>query len=363
MSDESAWSFESLAAMESAGLRVVYAGTLRYLVAAGAGLVRATYEGFPPETEFVALPKSKILPVPPKAAQALADADVVFRADIADLISQVDSNSLTRFDLYLSGERADSNLTTRNSFSTQVYEAADWIQGHFVSSGFSVVQESFQATYGPNVIATKRGTRFPNTYVIIGGHYDSRGPSSSSPTNRAPGANDDGSGTSALLEIARLINSNNVQFAYSVILGAWCGEEQGLVGSRAYAKKSRDAGVDIKAMLQGDMLAYRVPGERAQVAFPDRYQTPALTAQVKTIINTYVPEIDACDTSSCCSDQQSFYEQGYAATFFFERFGPLADNQYHREGDLVDRVGFDVEQWTYTTRSIFASLLTLAEAL
>ena len=90
---------------------------------------------------------------------------------------------------------------------------------------------------------------------------------------------------------------------------------------------------------------------------------PTLTAQVKGIINTYVPAIDACDTSSCCSDQQSFFEQGYPATFFFERCGPLSDNQYHREGDLLNRVGFDVEQWTLITRSLFASLLTLAKAV
>ena len=116
----------------------------------------------------------------------------------------MDSKSLNQFDLYLSGERADSNLTTRNSFLTQVYSAANWIQGQFVDSGFTVTQGSFQSSYGPNVIA-KRGTTYPNTYVMIGGHYDSRALNSASGTARAPGANDDGSGTSALLEIARLI--------------------------------------------------------------------------------------------------------------------------------------------------------------
>jgi len=97
----------------------------------------------------------------------------------------VDSKSLTQFDLYLSGERADSNLTTRNSFLTQVYSAANWIQGQFVDSGFTVTQGSFQSSYGPNVIATKRGTTYPNTYVMIGGHYDSRA-STPPPAPRAP---------------------------------------------------------------------------------------------------------------------------------------------------------------------------------
>jgi Zn-dependent M28 family amino/carboxypeptidase len=69
--------------------------------------------------------------------------------------------------------------------------------------------------------------------VIIGAHYDSRG---SFGSLRAPGGNDDGSGVIALLAIARVLNRRTrLRFHSNVELVAFAGEEQGLLGSKAYA--------------------------------------------------------------------------------------------------------------------------------
>jgi len=114
-------------------------------------------------------------------------------------------------------------------------------------------------------------------------------------------------------------------------------------------------------MIQGDMLAYKSPSEAPQCAFPNRYHTPELTSLLKGVVQTYVPNVQVCETSACCSDHQSFYEQGYVATQFFERCGSIADNQYHQSGDLVFRSGFDTVQWVYNGQAMLASLLTLAE--
>lgn len=65
-------------------------------------------------------------------------------------------------------------------------------------------------------------------------HYDSRG---SFGSTRAPGGDDDGSGTVALLSIARTIARTGITFKKNVQLCAFAGEEQGLLGSRAYARK------------------------------------------------------------------------------------------------------------------------------
>ncbi len=70
--------------------------------------------------------------------------------------------------------------------------------------------------------------------IIIGAHYDDRGSSRSA---RAPGANDDGSGTGALVAIARAIARKGVVFHKPVQLVAFAGEEQGMVGSRVYARE------------------------------------------------------------------------------------------------------------------------------
>jgi Zn-dependent M28 family amino/carboxypeptidase len=76
-----------------------------------------------------------------------------------------------------------------------------------------------------------------NETVLISAHYDSRG---SFGSTRAPGGDDDGSGTIAILAIARAIAKNEIAFNKNVQLCAFAGEEQGLLGSRAYAGASDD---------------------------------------------------------------------------------------------------------------------------
>lgn len=73
-----------------------------------------------------------------------------------------------------------------------------------------------------------------NETVVLSGHYDSRG---SFGSTRAPGGDDDGSGTVAVLGIARTIARRRLSFRKNVELCFFAGEEQGLLGSRAYARK------------------------------------------------------------------------------------------------------------------------------
>ncbi len=71
--------------------------------------------------------------------------------------------------------------------------------------------------------------------VLISAHYDSRG---SFGSTRAPGGNDDGSGTTGILSIARAIGAKGVKFHTNVELVLFAGEEQGLLGSKAYSRES-----------------------------------------------------------------------------------------------------------------------------
>lgn len=70
--------------------------------------------------------------------------------------------------------------------------------------------------------------------ILLSAHYDSRG---SFGSTRAPGGDDDGSGTTALLSIARTIARKGVAFKKNVQLCAFAGEEQGLYGSKYYARE------------------------------------------------------------------------------------------------------------------------------
>jgi len=102
-------------------------------------------------------------------------------ADIPALVAQVNTTVLTDFVEYLSGENPASPILTRNAYSvgTGVTLAADWIASVYRSYGFSVTEEIFRDDMGPNVIAIYPGMSQPDTYVVIGAHYDSRATSSS----------------------------------------------------------------------------------------------------------------------------------------------------------------------------------------
>lgn len=83
-------------------------------------------------------------------------------------------------------------------------------------------------------VSTYAATEETTETVLLSAHYDSRG---SFGSTRAPGGDDDGSGTTALLAIARTIARKGVTFRKNVQLVAFSGEEQGLLGSKAYARE------------------------------------------------------------------------------------------------------------------------------
>jgi Peptidase family M28 len=104
-----------------------------------------------------------------------------------------------------------------------------------------------------NVVATLKGTDpNDNRLFIISGHLDSRRTDVMDGTNDAPGANDDGSGSAAVMECARIMSRH--AFPATIIFVTVSGEEQGLLGSTYMAKKARAANWNIEAVLNNDIM-------------------------------------------------------------------------------------------------------------
>lgn len=281
-------------------------------------------------------------------------------ATIQDLVNSVNAADLKGFVTYLTGEDPSSTILTRNSVSQGAKDASLWIQKQFDSFGLKTSLLQFRTDYSPNVLGIKQGDS--SKVVVIGAHYDSRGPSSTSPTQRAPGANDNGSGTGAILQIAKLFYEQNATFEFNIHFVAYSGEEQGLYGSAAYATQLVNEKVDVVGVINADMVAYRVPTEPTQCAFPSRYSTPALETLARQATATYVPTLTIGITTACCSDHQSYYNRGFPATGFFERNGAIADPQYHKSEDLVARTGYDIGgQYVQLTKAILATVATVAK--
>jgi hypothetical protein len=103
-----------------------------------------------------------------------------------------------------------------------------------------------------NAVAIQRGTERPNDVVIITGHIDSRVTDPMNSTADAPGANDDGSGTAAVLEAARVLS--NQKFPGTIVYAALSGEEQGLLGGKILADHAKAQGWNVIANLNNDIV-------------------------------------------------------------------------------------------------------------
>ncbi|HAF24435.1 MAG TPA: aminopeptidase [Blastocatellia bacterium] len=170
---------------------------------------------------------------------------------------------------------------TRNTLSAQddpnrgIGAARDWLYSEFSkvaeeSDGRMTVQkqtfEQPKAARVPepimitNIVATLKGTQPESegrTYVVSG-HYDSMCTSPTDAKCDAPGANDDASGTAAVLEMARVMA--RYKFDATIIFMAVAGEEQGLLGSTYFAEQARQKGMDVEAMFTNDIIGSSLGG-------------------------------------------------------------------------------------------------------
>jgi Zn-dependent M28 family amino/carboxypeptidase len=103
-----------------------------------------------------------------------------------------------------------------------------------------------------DVLAIQRGTTDPNRVIIISGHLDSRVRDVMDAKADAPGADDDGSGTAAVLEAARVLSKH--KFPATLVYAVLSGEEQSLFGGRVLADYAKAQGWKVEAVLNNDIV-------------------------------------------------------------------------------------------------------------
>ncbi|MEP6922920.1 MAG: M28 family metallopeptidase [Pyrinomonadaceae bacterium] len=120
-----------------------------------------------------------------------------------------------------------------------------------------------------NVVATLKGNQAESAdrFYVVSGHYDSMCTSPTDAKCDAPGANDDASGVSAVLEMARVMSKRN--FDASIIFMAVAGEEQGLLGATYNAEQAKQKSMNVEAMFTNDIIggvtSYKNSPERQSV--------------------------------------------------------------------------------------------------
>lgn len=141
---------------------------------------------------------------------------------------------------------------TRYSWEKQV-EVADYLFKKFQKQNIPVEFDEyyFKDKKWKNVIATINGKKKPNDIYMGIAHLDSI---SGEPEVSAPGADDNASGTAAVLEIGRILR--DISLDSTVKLGIFSNEEQGRAGSKHFAKMAREKGLNIKGVINLDIIGF-----------------------------------------------------------------------------------------------------------
>ena len=207
--------------------------------------------------------------------------------------------------------------------STNNNNAFNWLKNKYLAFGYTAAQISENAfTYNgattKNLILTKTGTKYPNIFVIVCGHYD---------TIAGPGVNDNGSGTSVILEMARILK--DVPTEYSIKFINFTGEEQGLRGSQNYVNtvvNATNPKMNIKVVFNIDQVG-GVAGEVNNTITCERdiNNTPStnnaasntVTQELMNCVGLYSP-LQTNLSYAYGSDYMPFQSNGEVITGFYE---------------------------------------------
>jgi len=179
------------------------------------------------------------------------------------------------------------------------------------------------------------GKTRPNEIIVLGGHYDSINQSWSGDRNRAPGADDNASGSANLFETLRLL-SQGPQPERSIEFFWYAGEESGLLGSSEIASDYKAQKKDVIAVLQLDMTAYPGEGELVIGNVTDN-TSPWLHDFFNEANRLYLGARIVNDRCGyACSDHASWYRQGYATLLPFEAVTQTMNPKIHTPNDTVE---------------------------
>lgn len=236
------------------------------------------------------------------------------------------------------------NFGTRHYRSETGIKAADWVAEtyqKFANARSDIEVTRFQHRNYPqqSVIARIKGTTNPDKIVIIGSHVDSINlAATSSTTAKAPGADDNASGASTLLEAFRVLVASGAKYKYTIEFHAYAAEEPGLLGSQDIAQRYKSERKDVVSMVQIDMNGYIASGAPRKMWLVSNNTNAALNTALGQMIDGYIkiPWGSKALTAGS-SDHASWTRTGVPAAFPFE--DPGADNPaIHTLGDTPDKL-------------------------
>ncbi|NTW83610.1 MAG: M20/M25/M40 family metallo-hydrolase [Chlorobiaceae bacterium] len=257
---------------------------------------------------------------------------------IATLVEQISESEITAMVNLL------SSFHTRHTKSSYISQVADWVKNRFVSYGYTDLFEHVYIRDGytlKNIVATKKGAGSTGETIMLCAHYDCIMEHGNDATAKAPGADDNASGVAALLEIARIIALTSL--ADDVMFVAFSGEEQGMWGSTAYAQYVMDNAVNIKRVINLDMIGYAPTGSSIYVE-QDMGNMQASNdaasqqfASVMAQMGADYTDLEVSFGNIYSSDYMPFEARGYVCIGVYEK---IENPNYHTSNDTPEKVNY-----------------------
>jgi hypothetical protein len=181
-------------------------------------------------------------------------------AQIKAIIAPVSGADMKRIDEKLVSFGTRNTLSSQTDSNRGIGAALNWGEAQFKEDGLETVRpcDTFTGERVPtptkicDAVAIQRGTERPNDVVIITGHIDSRVSDVMNANAVEPGANDDGSGSSAVIEAAKVLSKH--KFPGTIVYSLDSGEEQGLYGAKVIAAYAKAQGWNVIADLNNDII-------------------------------------------------------------------------------------------------------------
>ena len=278
---------------------------------------------------------------------------------VQEIISKVNLDTLTKYVAELSGEVPVTingeidTIHSRNSNYPGNELAADYISQRLESYGLTPEYLDYSAT-GRDVFAIQWGTDYPEQKYVICAHYDSMpdGPVAS-------GADDNASGTAAVLEAARILTQYTTK--YTIIYALWDEEEQGLIGSINWVSQVHNAGWIISGAINMDMIAWDSDYDgKLWVNTKNIGNSVMMADKVVEVNQLYQIGLDPQVLNpGYGSDNIPFWNIGYSAIGIEELYGIDWNDYYHTTGDRLDK--FNLAYFHCCAKMVIGTLATLAE--
>ena len=280
---------------------------------------------------------------------------------VQEIINQTNLDSLVHFVSELSGEvstiigGSPYTIVSRNKNNASNNMAANYIKEKLASYGLVTYDQWWSGT-GRNVYGVQLGSQYPNKQYIICAHFDDM-PSGTT----APGADDNASGTAAVIEAARIFTQYDSK--YTIIYALWDEEEQGLVGSNYYAQQAALAGDSIMGVINMDMIAWDNDNDGVvEIHVRPIANSLALKDKVIEVNTNYTIGLTTSvqNPGTTASDQAAFWNNNYGALLLIEEYyGGDFNAYYHTVNDLL--IHFNQPYFLKMSKVAIGTVAALAE--